>query len=142
MNQKRVELGLEPLIMDQQATNIARYKSNDMAQRQYFSHANTSGKHVRDLEDTIGVSYNAVNENIAMSDSPEGTYMYNNVLYKNMSLNTPEYKTFTANRIFNSLWDSGLHKANMMDADSKYVGIGVIYNKYTKTYYATQDFFS
>jgi len=142
MNQKRVELGLKPLEMDQQATDIARYKSNDMAQRQYFSHDYANGKNVRDLEDTIGVSYNALNENIAMCYSPTMACIYNNVRYSDISLDTPENKTLTANRIFDSLQNSGIHNGYMMDADSKYVGIGVIYNKYTKTYYATQDFFS
>jgi len=142
MNQKRVELGLEPLKMDQQATDLARYKSNDMAQRQYFSHDYANGKNVRGLEDTIGVSYNALNENIAMCYSPSMACMYNNVRYSDISLDIPENKTLAANRIFDGWQNSGLHNANMMDADSKYVGIGVIYNKDTKTYYATQDFFS
>ena len=145
MNKQRVGLGLNPLEMNQQATDLARYKSNDMAQRQYFSHEYQSGSqiglHFYDLERLLGVSYYSGAENIASSYSPDGTYIQQGIRYVDVNLDTPENKTILANRMFNDWQNSSLHAANMMNPEFKYVGIGIIYNKYTKTYYGTQDFF-
>lgn len=66
VNAERRSAGLDPLAMSDELMSIARAYSQDMAERNYFSHVNPEGKLVYDRAETAGLT-NWVNlgENIA-----------------------------------------------------------------------------
>ncbi len=92
---------------------VARYKSDDMIQNNFFDHTNPDGTKWTNWLDTIGYTYTTAGENIA----------YN-------ALNLVE--------LFNQWWNSLGHRANMMNEKYTKVGIGVIYGN--NKYMGTQEF--
>ena len=113
MNAKRTEAGLEPLTMDNTLLQVARYKSNDMIQNNFFSHTNPDGTKWTNWLQTIGYKYTTTGENIA-------------------------YNTSDPVELFNQWWNSPGHRANMMNASYTKVGMGVIYGN--GKYMGTQEF--
>ena len=113
MNAKRTEAGLQPLTMDNTLVQVARYKSNDMIQNNFFSHTNPDGTKWTNWLETIGYKYTTTGENIA-------------------------YNITDAVELFNQWWNSPGHRANMMNASYTKVGIGVIYGN--GKYMGTQEF--
>ena len=113
MNAKRTEAGLKPLTMDNSLLQVARYKSNDMIQNNFFSHTNPDGKKWTNWLQAIGYKYTTTGENIA-------------------------YNTTDPVELFNQWWNSPGHRANMMNASYTKVGIGVIYGN--GKYMGTQEF--
>ena len=66
INQKRVEIGLEPLTWNNDCAKIARLHSENMANDHFFNHAGLDGTMVNDRADEIGLSrWRAIGENIA-----------------------------------------------------------------------------
>jgi uncharacterized protein YkwD len=113
MNQKRVEAGLQPLTSDNKLVEVARYKSNDMIQNNFFSHTNPDGTKWTNWLHTLGYEYTLSGENIA-------------------------YNTSDAVELFNQWWNSPGHRANMMNSAYNKVGIGVIYGN--GKYMGSQEF--
>lgn len=113
MNQKRSEAGLKPLTIDNTLAQVARYKSNDMIQNNFFDHANPDGTKWTNWLQTIGYKYTTSGENIA-------------------------YNTSDTVQLFDQWWNSPGHRANMMNASYTKVGIGVIYGN--GKYMGTQEF--
>lgn len=113
MNAKRTEAGLQPLILDNTLVQVARYKSNDMIQNNFFDHTNPDGTKWTNWLQAIGYKYTTTGENIA-------------------------YNTYDAVELFNQWWNSPGHRANMMNASYTKVGIGVI--KGNNKYMGTQEF--
>ncbi len=113
MNQKRVEAGLQPLTLDNTLVEVARYKSNDMIQNNFFDHTNPDGTKWTNWLHTLGYDYTSSGENIA-------------------------YNTSDAVELFNQWWNSPGHRANMMNSAYNKVGIGVIYGN--GKYMGTQEF--
>lgn len=113
MNQKRIEAGLKPLIMDNTLLQVARYKSNHMIQYNYFDHTTPEGTNWTNWLKTIGYDYTTSGENIA-------------------------YNTYDAVELFNQWWNSPGHRANMMNSSYGRVGIGVLYGD--GKYMGTQTF--
>ena len=113
MNQKRSEAGIKPLAIDNTLVQVARYKSNDMIQNNFFDHANPDGTKWTNWLRTIGYKYTTSGENIA-------------------------YNTSDAVQLFDQWWNSPGHRANMMNASYTKVGIGVIYGN--GKYMGTQEF--
>ncbi len=67
-NQKRIEIGLESLIWNNDCAKIARLHSENMASHKFFNHAGLDGTMVNDRADAIGLSkWRAIGENIAYS---------------------------------------------------------------------------
>ena len=64
LNEDRARYGLSPLILDGELSNIARIKSQDMADNNYFAHTSPTYGNVRTMLSSFGVSYLAANENI------------------------------------------------------------------------------
>lgn len=110
MNQKRIDAGLNPLIMDNTLLQIARYRSNHMIQYNYFDHTTPIGEKWTTLLDAIGYQYTTTAENIA-------------------------YNNYDPVELFNQWLNSSGHRANMMNSSNNKIGIGVIYgnNKYMGT---------
>ncbi len=113
MNAKRVEANLQPLTIDNTLVQVARYKSNDMIQNNFFNHTNPDGTKWTNWLQTIGYKYTTAGENIA-------------------------YNTSDAVELFNQWWNSPGHRANMMNTSYTKVGIGVIYGN--NKYMGTQEF--
>ncbi|EHJ01179.1 SCP-like extracellular [Clostridium sp. DL-VIII] len=113
MNQKRTEAGLKPLTIDNTLVQVARYKSNDMIQNNFFDHTNPDGTKWTNWLQTLGYKYTTTGENIA-------------------------YNTSDANQLFDQWWNSPGHRANMMNSSYTKVGIGVVYGN--GKYMGTQEF--
>ena len=113
MNAKRTEAGLKPLTIDNTLVQVARYKSDNMIQNNFFSHTNPDGTKWTNWLQTIGYKYSTSGENIA-------------------------YNTYDAVELFNQWWNSPGHRANMMNASYTKVGIGVV--KGNNKFMGTQEF--
>ncbi|MDR3597535.1 CAP domain-containing protein [Clostridium sp.] len=113
MNQKRVEAGLKPLTLDNTLIEVARYKSDDMIQNNFFDHTNPDGTKWTNWLQALGYNYTTAGENIA-------------------------YNNYDAVQLFTQWWNSPGHRANMMNASYTKVGIGVIYG--SGKYMGTQEF--
>jgi len=113
MNAKRTEAGLEPLTLDNTLVQVARYKSNNMIQNDFFNHTNPDGTKWTNWLQTIGYKYTTTGENIA-------------------------YNTSDPVELFTQWWNSPGHRANMMNASYSKVGIGVVYGN--GKYMGTQTF--
>ncbi len=122
LNQKRIENGLQPLQMDETMVKIARYKSADMVQRQYFDHyVDTTGyaRYYMRWIRQLNISYRGLAENLVQVGSVNSN---------------------TANKMFELWWNSEGHRKNMMNSKAKYIGIGVIYDQSNGITYGTQEF--
>jgi uncharacterized protein YkwD len=113
MNAKRTEAGLEPLTIDNTLVQVARYKSNNMIQNNFFDHRNPDGTKWTNWLQTIGYKYTTTGENIA-------------------------YNTSDPVELFTQWWNSPGHRANMMNASYTKVGIGVVSGN--GKYMGTQEF--
>jgi uncharacterized protein YkwD len=113
MNEKRSEAGIKPLTIDNVLVQVARYKSDDMIQNNFFDHINPDGTKWTNWLQAVGYKYTSAGENIA-------------------------YNTSDAVELFNQWWNSPGHRANMMNASYTKVGIGVIYGN--GKYMGTQEF--
>ncbi|MHC4932907.1 MAG: CAP domain-containing protein, partial [Planctomycetota bacterium] len=65
LNQQRVNAGLNPLILDDTATQVAFDHSLDMQVRSFFDHVNPDGLSPFDRMAAAGMTYSYAGENIA-----------------------------------------------------------------------------
>lgn len=65
LNSDRARYGLSPLEIDPELCRIARVKSQDMRDNQYFAHTSPTYGDVRSMLRTFGYAYGAASENIA-----------------------------------------------------------------------------
>ena len=65
LNSDRAAYGLAPLTLDPELCRIARIKSEDMRDNQYFAHTSPTYGDVRDMLKHFGYAYRAAGENIA-----------------------------------------------------------------------------
>ena len=71
-NQARASAGLPSLRIDSTVATLARWRSQDMEDRGYFSHnIPPSGKMVWDVMDQRGICYNLAGENIGWNNYPD-----------------------------------------------------------------------
>jgi uncharacterized protein YkwD len=113
INEKRTEAGIKPLTLDNTLVKVARYKSDDMIQNNFFDHTNPDGTKWIDWLQALGYQYTSAGENIA-------------------------YNTYDAVQLFDQWWNSPGHRANMMNSSYTKVGIGVLYGN--GKYMGTQEF--
>ncbi|WP_017185135.1 CAP domain-containing protein [Alkalibacillus haloalkaliphilus] len=72
VNEEREQRGLQPLELSGELSDVARAKSQDMADENYFSHQSPTYGSPFDMMDHYGVDYRTAGENIAMGQrSPE-----------------------------------------------------------------------
>jgi uncharacterized protein YkwD len=104
INAHRADNGLAPLNISPTLTDVAAWMSQDMAEKDYFSHTDSLGRDPFQRMADFGYSYNAwKGENLAAgSDTPEMTFQ---------------------------LWrDSPGHNANMLNANFVVVGLAKAYD--------------
>lgn len=65
VNQERAKAGLKPLEMDWELERVARTKSQDMADKGYFSHQSPTYGSPFDMMKQFGINYRSAGENIA-----------------------------------------------------------------------------
>ncbi|MBU0596815.1 CAP domain-containing protein [Patescibacteria group bacterium] len=113
-NELRSTKGLSTLDENSLLNLSALLKADDMADKQYFSHANPDGKRLAYFLDTAGYNYSIAGENLAMG--------YSDV-----------------NELFQAWLDSPTHYNNLIDEDYLETGLAIIpglYNNIPTTYAA------
>ena len=103
MNADRVANGLAPLAFDPALASIARWRSDDMASRGYFSH-DIGGYQVFAVLKEQGISYQVAGENLAFN-----TY-------------APDTTVPAAEQ---ALMNSPSHRANILRPDYTHAGVGI-----------------
>lgn len=116
-NKARQSAGVGPLKIDMAITQIARARSKDMGDKNYFSHTSPTGETANSLLKSAGISFTMSGENIAKGSG------------------TPDS---TVNSIFNAWMNSSGHKANILNKGYGRIGIGVV--AAGNTVYYTQVF--
>ena len=118
INKKRADIGLEPLVWNDELAAVARLHSQDMADQKYFSHRGSNGSMVDDRADKMGVkNWSAIGENIAFERGFDDA----------------------ANFAVDRWMESPAHKQNLLDKRWKETGMGVAILP-DGTYYFTQVF--
>jgi len=100
VNQERARAGLKPLQADLQLTKLARLKSQDMINKNYFSHTSPTYGSPFDMMKSNGVTYKTAGENIAGNQSVQAAHT--------------------------ALMNSSGHRANILNANYTHVGIGIV----------------
>ncbi len=114
VNSERTKVGLSPLKLNWQLSRVARYKSQDMIDKGYFSHQSPTYGSPFDMIKAFGIKYMAAGENIA-------------------------YGQRTATEVMTSWMNSAGHKANILSRNYSEIGVGLA-KKSDGTLYWTQQF--
>ncbi len=117
-NKERISIGLPPLSINDQLSNSASLKVDDMINGQYFDHISPSGEGVSDLGSKVGYEYVIMGENLALGEFVD------------------------AKDIVNAWMNSPGHKANILSQKYKEIGVSVKYAKYQgkNVWFAVQHF--
>lgn len=109
INQQRINNGLSALKLDEEVQRVARIKAQDMVDNNYFAHESPTYGTPFQMLTNFKISYKAAGENIAGNSSNSGAV---------------------------TAWmNSSGHKANILNGNYNYTGIGVVSsNKYGKIY--------
>ena len=101
VNQERIKAGLPAYKVDSRLVTLARQKSQDMYQNNYFSHTSPTYGSAYDMEKKAGISARVMGaENIA--------------------------KAATVTRAHDLLMNSAGHRANILDSRHDTIGIGIV----------------
>ncbi|WP_274363839.1 CAP domain-containing protein [Paenibacillus thermotolerans] len=99
VNQARQEAGLPALSVHASLSRVARIKSGDMAQNNYFSHDSPTYGSPFNMMNNFGIGYSAAGENIACNQTTENAHT--------------------------ALMNSPGHRANILSSDYTHIGIGI-----------------
>lgn len=110
-NQERAKAGLKALQIDTKLTQSAQAKSQDMKNKNYFSHTSPTYGSPFDQMKSMGISYKSAAENIAMGQR-------------------------TPAEVVDAWMKSPGHKANIMNGSFTHIGVGLS----DSGYYWTQQF--
>ena len=109
INKQRINNGLSALKVDSELQRVARIKAQDMVSNSYFSHNSPTYGSPFDMLKSFKVSYKTAGENIAGNSSNSGAV--------------------------DAWMNSSGHKANILNSNFNYTGIGVVSSpKYGKVY--------
>jgi uncharacterized YkwD family protein len=100
VNAERAKQGLQPLIADLDLSKVARIKSQDMVDKNYFSHQSPTYGSPFDMMKQFGIVYTAAGENIACNQTVEKAH--------------------------EALMNSTGHRANILSKDYTHIGIGIV----------------
>ena len=101
VNEIRKERGLSELVHDWELSRVARYKSQDMRERGYFSHTSPTYGSPFDMMRSFGISYRTAGENIAKGyKSPEA--------------------------VVDGWMSSSGHRANILNSSFTHIGVGYV----------------
>ena len=101
VNEIRVKNGLNTLTADWELSRVARYKSQDMKDNKYFSHTSPIYGTPFNMIKNFGISYKSAAENIAKGQA------------------TPQ-------AVVNAWMNSSGHRANILNASYKKIGVGYV----------------
>jgi uncharacterized YkwD family protein/spore coat assembly protein SafA len=101
VNVQRSQNGLAPLTMNWELSRVARYKSQDMVDKHYFSHTSPTYGSPFDMMKAFGISYRAAGENIA-------------------------YGQRTPQEVVTAWMNSSGHRANILNTSFKEIGVGYV----------------
>ena len=101
VNAERAKKGLKALTYDWQLARVARYKSQDMRDNRYFSHASPVYGSPFQMIKSFGISYRSAGENIARGQA------------------TPQ-------AVVNAWMNSSGHRANILNASYTHIGVGYV----------------
>ena len=110
-NQERAKAGLKALQIDTKLTQSAQAKSQDMKNKNYFSHTSPTYGSPFDQMKSMGITYKSAAENIAMGQR-------------------------SAAEVVDAWMKSPGHKANIMNGSFTHIGVGLS----DSGYYWTQQF--
>lgn len=113
VNSERVSRGLAPLQLNTQLTYLARLKSQDMADLNYFAHESPTYGRSGDMLRNAGFKFSLAAENIGMGGSIKA--------------------------IFNAFMNSSGHRSKIVGSRYTHTGVGVVY-KPGRGYLVTQLF--
>lgn len=113
VNVERTRRGLKELTYDWQLSRVARYKSQDMGDNNYFSHTSPTYGSPFEMMKSFGISYRTAAENIAKGQA------------------TPE-------AVVNAWMSSSGHRSNILNKSFTKIGVGYV----AKGKYWTQMFIS
>lgn len=103
VNAERAKYGLSALTLNTELSAVARAKSQDMKDKNYFSHTSPTYGSPFDMMKSFGIKYKTAGENIAMG-------------YR-----TPE-------AVVNGWMNSSGHRANILNSSFKEIGVGYVAN--------------
>lgn len=98
-NQERRKQGLADLKIDTELSRVAKTKSKDMQEKNYFSHTSPTYGSPFDMMRDFGISYNAAAENIAQGQR-------------------------TAEEVVQAWMNSSGHRANILNGNYTHIGVG------------------
>ncbi|MCS5696829.1 CAP domain-containing protein [Desulfofundulus thermocisternus] len=100
INQERARYGLAPLKVNMELVKVARLKARDMVEKGYFSHNSPTYGSPFEMMSQFGITYRYAGENLAGAPTVEMAH--------------------------NNLMNSPGHRANILNANYKEIGIGVV----------------
>jgi uncharacterized YkwD family protein len=100
VNQARTEQGVKPLSVNSQLVTLARRKSQDMVDKNYFSHTSPTYGSPFDMMKNAGIKYSTAGENIAGAATTESAHQ--------------------------NLMNSPGHRANILNSSFTQIGIGIV----------------
>lgn len=100
-NNARAQNGLGWMSTNWELSRVARYKSQDMHDKRYFSHTSPTYGSPFAMINAFGISYRTAGENIAMGQR-------------------------TAQQVFNAWMNSPGHRANILNGSFKQIGVGYV----------------
>lgn len=103
VNEIRVQNGLKKLTEDWELSRVARYKSQDMKDNNYFSHTSPVYGTPFQMMKSFGISYKTAGENIAKGQK------------------TPQ-------AVVNAWMNSSGHRANILNSSYTKIGVGYVAN--------------
>lgn len=101
VNVERAKGGLSPLTIDWELSRVAKYKSQDMHDKNYFSHTSPTYGSPFDMMKHFGISYKAAGENIAKGQK-------------------------SAAQVVEAWMNSEGHRANIMSTKYSHIGVGYV----------------
>lgn len=114
VNAERAKAGLQPLKENWQLSRVARYKSQDMINKGYFSHTSPTYGSPFTMMQSFGITFSAAGENIAQGQrSPE--------------------------EVMNSWMNSPGHRSNILSPAYNQIGVGLAKDSAGRCYW-TQMF--
>ena len=101
VNKERAKEGLAPLTIDWELARVAKYKSQDMHDKKYFSHTSPTYGSPFDMMKKFDISYKSAGENIAQGQK-------------------------SATQVMDAWMNSSGHRANIMNAQFTHIGVGYV----------------
>ncbi len=101
VNEERSKRGLAALTYDWQLSRVARYKSQDMKDKGYFSHTSPTYGSPFQMMKSFGISYKSAGENIAKGQA-------------------------TPAAVVNAWMNSSGHRANILSTSFTHIGVGYV----------------